>query len=108
MATYRGDIIVGLKFIPPEAAAKHHAAVSAAAAAAASSADSRSGGSLSLRKFGSIKVGGGGGGGSGSAAGAAVSSATSIGRGSLHVLVKEGKNLQAVKANGSCDAFCKR
>nr|CAD7204035.1 unnamed protein product [Timema douglasi] len=28
-------------------------------------------------------------------------------RGSLHVLVKEGKNLTAVKANGTSDPFCK-
>jgi synaptotagmin-like protein len=29
-------------------------------------------------------------------------------KGALHVLVKEAKNLQPVKANGHCDAFCKR
>lgn len=47
----------------------------------------------SIRKFGSIK--------------SAPSSRGST-KGALHVLVKEGKNLTAVKANGSCDAFCKR
>lgn len=87
MSTYRGDIIVGLKFIPPESTPKHTANSS-------SSSLTGSGGSLSLRKFGSIKASSG--------------SRSASTKGSLHVLVKEGKNLQAVKANGSCDAFCKR
>lgn len=85
MSTYRGDIIVGLKFIPPESTPKHSASVASG---------SSSGGSLSLRKFGSIKASSG--------------SRSATTKGSLHVLVKEGKNLQAIKANGSCDAFCKR
>lgn len=29
-------------------------------------------------------------------------------KGALHVLVKEAKNLTPLKANGYCDAFCKR
>lgn len=29
-------------------------------------------------------------------------------RGSLHVLVKEAKNLTGAKANGTSDPFCKR
>lgn len=29
-------------------------------------------------------------------------------RGALHVLVKEAKNLTAVKVNGTSDPFCKR
>ena len=29
-------------------------------------------------------------------------------RGALHVLVKEAKNLTAVKTNGTSDPFCKR
>ena len=29
-------------------------------------------------------------------------------KGELHVLVKEAKNLTAVKANGTSDPFCKR
>ena len=29
-------------------------------------------------------------------------------KGALHILVKEAKHLSAVKANGQCDAFCKR
>lgn len=83
MGTYKGDIIVGLKFIPPDSSAmsSHNTGSSAG-----------SGGSL--RKFGSMKSSPG--------------SRTASTKGSLHVLVKEGKNLSAVKANGSCDAFCKR
>ena len=90
MTTYRGDIIVGLKFIP----------------GSESSSSSHSHG-LSLRKF-SIK--------SNSSAsssnnnnGSSVSTTCSKNtKGSLHVLVKEAKHLSPVKANGNCDAFCKR
>lgn len=76
--TYRGDIIVGLKFVPPDS----------------KSSFSRSSISSGLRKFGSIK--------------SSTSSRNSSTKGSLHVLVKEAKNLSPVKANGTCDAFCKR
>lgn len=79
ISTYRGDIIVGLKFIPPDAKASHF---------------SRSSISSGLRKFGSIK--------------SSSSSRNSSSKGSLHVLVKEAKNLSPVKASGTCDAFCKR
>lgn len=79
ISTYRGDIIVGLKFVPPDAKTSHF---------------SRSSISSGLRKFGSIKSSSG--------------SRSSSSKGSLHVLVKEAKNLSPVKANGTCDAFCKR
>lgn len=97
MTTYRGDIIVGLKFIPPESAtssAKHTSSSSSNNSSTTGGGGSSSGGSLKLRKFGSIKS-------------SPTARSTST-KGSLHVLVKEGKNLTAVKANGSCDAFCKR
>lgn len=81
VVTYKGDIIVGLKFVPPESSTSQHSSP-------------HSSGGLSLRKFGSIK--------------SSPSSRSSSSKGSLHVLVKEGKNLNAVKANGFCDAFCKR
>lgn len=95
VTTYRGDIIVGLKFIPPESAtssAKHTSSSNNSNIAAGGG--SSSGGSLNLRKFGSIK--------------SSPTARNTSTKGSLHVLVKEGKNLTAVKANGSCDAFCKR
>lgn len=69
---YKGDIIVGLKFVPPESA-------------------QNTGGSISLRKFSKSS-----------------SSNKNATKGELHVLVKEAKNLTPVKANGNCDAFCKR
>ncbi|GAB0092466.1 uncharacterized protein DMENIID0001_074590 [Sergentomyia squamirostris] len=69
-AAYRGDIIVGLKFVPPD------------------SGYNSGSGNLSLRKF-------------------SKSSIKTTTKGSLHVLVKEAKNLMPVKANGTCDAFCK-
>lgn len=81
VVTYKGDIIVGLKFVPPDSSSSQHSSP-------------HSSGGLSLRKFGSIK--------------SSPSSRNSSSKGSLHVLVKEGKNLNAVKANGFCDAFCKR
>lgn len=87
-STYRGDIIVGLKFIP----------------GADSSGSSNSHG-LSLRKF-SIKS-------TSSATSASngsggQTSCTKNTKGSLHIMVKEAKHLSPVKANGNCDAFCKR
>lgn len=81
VVTYKGDIIVGLKFVPPDSSSSQHSSP-------------HSSGGLSLRKFGSIK--------------SSPSARSSSSKGSLHVLVKEGKNLNAVKANGFCDAFCKR
>lgn len=78
-STYRGDIIVGLKFVPPDAKSSHF---------------SRSSIGSGLRKFGSIKSSPG--------------SRNTSTKGSLHVLVKEAKNLSPVKASGTCDAFCKR
>ena len=89
VTTYRGDIIVGVKFIP-----------------AADSSSSHSHG-LSLRKF-SIK--------SNSSTTSANNGSSSTGptscskttKGSLHIMVKEAKHLSPVKANGNCDAFCKR
>ncbi|XP_059622132.1 uncharacterized protein LOC132265448 isoform X2 [Phlebotomus argentipes] len=71
-AAYRGDIIVGLKFVPP---------------------DSGYNSSGSMRKFSKSSI-------------TSRSSNTST-KGQLHVLVKEAKNLMPVKANGTCDAFCK-
>ncbi|XP_055677916.1 uncharacterized protein LOC129786747 isoform X3 [Lutzomyia longipalpis] len=68
-AAYRGDIIVGLKFVPP---------------------DSGHNSTSSFRKFSKSSI-----------------TARSSTKGSLHVLVKEAKNLMPVKANGTCDAFCK-
>lgn len=82
VVTYKGDIIVGLKFVPPDSSSTSQ------------HSSPHSSGGLSLRKFGSIK--------------SSPSSRSSSSKGSLHVLVKEGKNLNAVKANGFCDAFCKR
>lgn len=90
VATYRGDIIVGLKFVP----------------GSENSGSSHSHG-LSLRKF-SIK--------SNSSASSANNGSPSSGptscskntKGSLHIMVKEAKHLSPVKANGNCDAFCKR
>jgi synaptotagmin-like protein len=89
VTTYRGDIIVGLKFIPGTDSSSSHSH------------------GLSLRKF-SIK--------SNSSATSANNGSTSTGptscskttKGSLHIMVKEAKHLSPVKANGNCDAFCKR
>ncbi|CAH1728104.1 unnamed protein product [Chironomus riparius] len=89
VTTYRGDIIVGLKFIPGNE----------------SSSSSHSHG-LSLRKF-SIKSNSSASS-SGNNNGSSVSTTCSKNtKGSLHVLVKEAKHLSPVKANGNCDAFCK-
>lgn len=75
VSTYRGEIIVALKFVPPDSR----------------SSFARSSVNSGLRKFGSIKT--------------PRNSSTS---GTLYVLVKEAKNLSALKPNGLCDAFCKR
>lgn len=56
--SYKGDIIVGLKFVPP-------------------------------------------------APDMAVSKKGKRSKGALHILIKEAKNLTAVKANGTSDPFCK-
>jgi synaptotagmin-like protein len=61
LISYKGDIIVGLKFVPPEV----------------------SGNGTNKKKNKQPK-------------------------GSLHVLVKEAKNLTAVKSSGMSDPFCKR
>ncbi|XP_073814610.1 bitesize isoform X5 [Musca autumnalis] len=83
VATYRGDIVVGLKYVPPEGAKTSFMR---------SNTSSSSGG---LRKFGSIKS-------------VAISkSDRSAKGGQLHVLVKEAKHLTPIKPNGTCDAFCK-
>ncbi|KAG5670500.1 hypothetical protein PVAND_000759 [Polypedilum vanderplanki] len=86
VTTYRGDIIVGLKFIP-----------------GSESSSSYSHG-LSLRKF-SIKSNSSSN--SANNGSSATSTCSKNTKGSLHVLVKEAKHLSAVKANGNCDAFCK-
>ncbi|EDX12910.1 GD20399 [Drosophila simulans] len=85
VATYRGDIVVGLKYIPPGNIKSSFF----------SRGSSITGSSSNLRKFGgSIK------------SVASKSDRTSKG-GQLHVLVKEAKHLSPIKANGTCDAFCK-
>ncbi|XP_037729148.1 synaptotagmin-like protein 4 isoform X7 [Drosophila subpulchrella] len=85
VATYRGDIVVGLKYIPPENIKSSFF----------SRGSSITGSSSNLRKFGgSIK------------SVTSKSDRTSKG-GQLHVLVKEAKHLSPIKANGTCDAFCK-
>lgn len=84
MATYRGDIVVGLKYVTPEGSkSKFMRAASLA-----------TGGGL--RKFGSIK-----------SVASSKTDRTAKG-GQLHVLVKEAKHLTPIKPSGSCDAFCKR
>lgn len=82
LPVYKGDIIVGLKFIPPDSGTS-------------TPHSTPKGGSLNLRKF-SVK------------SSSSSSSNSRNSKGSLHVLVKEAKNLSAVKASGTCDAFCKR
>ncbi|CAO1437405.1 unnamed protein product [Diamesa hyperborea] len=84
VATYRGDIIVGLKFIP--------------------GADGQGAHNRGLRRF-SIKTSSSS---SSNNNGSSSSNANQKNvKGALHVLVKEAKHLSAVKANGQCDAFCK-
>ncbi|KRF83374.1 uncharacterized protein btsz isoform X8 [Drosophila virilis] len=85
VATYRGDIVVGLKYIPPESLKS----------SIFSRGSSLTGSSSNLRKFG------------GSIKSVASKSDRSAKGGQLHVLVKEAKHLSPIKANGSCDAFCK-
>jgi synaptotagmin-like protein len=89
VTTYRGDIIVGLKFIPSDSSSSHSHG-------------------LSLRKF-SMK--------SNSSSSSANNGSTTTPthtptlrhtKGQLHILVKEAKHLSPVKASGLCDAFCKR
>lgn len=86
VATYRGDIVVGLKYIPPENLKS----------SIFSRGSSLTGSSSNLRKFG------------GSIKSAASKSDRSAKGGQLHVLVKEAKHLSPIKTNGTCDAFCKR
>ncbi|XP_034137326.1 uncharacterized protein LOC117589478 isoform X14 [Drosophila guanche] len=85
VATYRGDIVVGLKYIPPENLKSSFF----------SRGSSLTGSSSNLRKFG------------GSIKSVASKSDRCAKGGQLHVLVKEAKHLSPIKANGSCDAFCK-
>ncbi|XP_017023466.1 synaptotagmin-like protein 4 isoform X5 [Drosophila kikkawai] len=85
VATYRGDIVVGLKYIPPESLKSSFF----------SRGSSLTGSSSNLRKFG------------GSIKSVASKSDRSTKGGQLHVLVKEAKHLSPIKANGTCDAFCK-
>lgn len=86
LSAYKGDIIVGLKYIPPDSEGgtpqhQHH--------------NGSGGGTLNLRKFSTRSIT------------STSSNSSGPGRGALHVLVKEAKNLQPLKANGTCDAFCK-
>ncbi|XP_046865763.1 synaptotagmin-like protein 4 isoform X2 [Drosophila willistoni] len=85
VATYRGDIVVGLKYIPPENLKS----------SIFSRGSSLTGSSSNLRKFG------------GSIKSVASKSDRSAKGGQLHVLVKEAKHLSPIKTNGTCDAFCK-
>ncbi|XP_051863769.1 uncharacterized protein LOC117575628 isoform X5 [Drosophila albomicans] len=85
VATYRGDIVVGLKYIPPENLKS----------SIFSRGSSLTGSSSNLRKFG------------GSIKSVASKSDRSTKGGQLHVLVKEAKHLSPIKTNGTCDAFCK-
>lgn len=87
MATYRGDIVVGLKYVTPEGKGSSFMR---------GHTSNASGVGGSLRKFGSIK----------SVAGTKTDRSAKGGQ--LHVLVKEAKHLTPIKPNGSCDAFCKR
>ncbi|XP_023174670.2 synaptotagmin-like protein 4 isoform X6 [Drosophila hydei] len=85
VATYRGDIVVGLKYIPPESLKS----------SIFSRGSSLTGSSSNLRKFG------------GSIKSVTSKSDRSAKGGQLHVLVKEAKHLSPIKTNGTCDAFCK-
>lgn len=75
---YKGEIIVALKFVPPESAS-------------GSSSGNGGGGNLNLRKFSKSSL-----------------STKGATKGELHILIKEAKNLTAIKPSGNCDAFCKR
>lgn len=73
---YKGEVIVALKFVPPESAA---------------GSSNGNGGNLNLRKFSKSSL-----------------STKGATKGELHILIKEAKNLTAIKPSGNCDAFCKR
>lgn len=75
---YKGEIIVALKFVPPESAQT-------------TSGGGGLNGSLNLRKFSKSSL-----------------STKNATKGELHILIKEAKNLTAIKPSGNCDAFCKR
>lgn len=110
VTTYRGDIIVGLKYIPPETTTGSSSSTSRSVKYPSTA---NGGGGLNLRKFGSSMKSPASARSSSSSPTASPSSSSAAaaavsGKGALHVLVKEGKNLTTVKANGSCDAFCKR
>lgn len=81
VATYRGDIIVGLKFIPADSSS-------------ASSSHGILARKLSLRTSFLHSN--------------ANNQASQSTKGSLHVMIKEAKHVSPVKANGHVDAFCKR
>ena len=76
---YKGEIIVALKFVPPEAASN------------GAGSGSAGNGTLNLRKFSKSSL-----------------STKGATKGELHILIKEAKNLTAIKPSGNCDAFCKR
>lgn len=63
--SYKGDIILSLKFVPPDVTSKKPS-----------------------RKTSTTSVAGT--------------------KGTLHVLVKEARNLMAIRSNGTSDPFCKR
>lgn len=73
---YKGEIIVALKYVPPESA---------------NGGGPSGNGSLNLRKFSKSSL-----------------STKGATKGELHILIKEAKNLTAIKPSGNCDAFCKR
>ncbi|XP_058811667.1 synaptotagmin-like protein 4 isoform X2 [Topomyia yanbarensis] len=90
LSAYKGDIIVGLKYIPPDSdggTPQHHQHNGGSSTSG--------GGTLNLRKFSTKSIT------------STSSNSSGQSKGALHVLVKEAKNLQPVKANGTCDAFCK-
>lgn len=91
VTTYRGDIIVGLKFVP---------------GSSSDSSGSTYSHGLSLRKF-SIKSSSSANSQNNGMSSGSMSCSKNT-KGSLHVLVKEAKHLSPIKANGHCDAFCKR
>lgn len=77
---YKGEIIVALKFVPPESAQM-----------SGGGGGGGLNGSLNLRKFSKSSL-----------------STKNATKGELHILIKEAKNLTAIKPSGNCDAFCKR
>lgn len=97
LSAYKGDIIVGLKYIPPESdggTPQHHGSSSQHNGSGSGGGGGPTG-TLNLRKFSTRSIT------------STSSNSSGQSRGALHVLVKEAKNLQPVKANGTCDAFCK-